>query len=192
MKFVNLFILFFSVTGCGSEATTSSDDIVSFELSKKPVETPIAEELDSNVDEPNSPVPIDEEQDDDFISLNFTNIRSDKGQICYSITGPTKSFPPSAQEALVTKCTEVEGNSFTIEVSEQIVYGNEYAISIFHDENENENLDTKSLLGFKIPKEGFGFSKNPGVKIRGYKFKDCSFEAKENLIVNISMQYINI
>ena len=47
-----------------------------------------------------------------------------------------------------------------------------YAISIFQDSNNNQTLDANFL---KIPKERFGFSNNPRLKMGGPQYEDCSF-----------------
>jgi uncharacterized protein (DUF2141 family) len=46
-----------------------------------------------------------------------------------------------------------------------------YAVSLFHDENRNGKLDT--LMG--IPREGFGFSRNPPVRFGPPKFAAARF-----------------
>lgn len=61
-----------------------------------------------------------------------------------------------------------------------------YAISIFHDENNNGKLDTNF---FGVPKEGFGFSNNPKVNFSKPTFKECSFELNNNKIITINMEY---
>ena len=47
-----------------------------------------------------------------------------------------------------------------------------YAISIFQDRNNNQTLDANFL---KIPRERFGFSNNPRLKMGGPQYEDCSF-----------------
>jgi uncharacterized protein (DUF2141 family) len=41
-----------------------------------------------------------------------------------------------------------------------------YVVVLLHDENENNKLDTL----FKIPKEGFGFSRNPAIRMGPPKY----------------------
>ena len=41
-----------------------------------------------------------------------------------------------------------------------------YVLVLLHDENENNKLDTM----FKIPKEGFGFSRNPAIRMGPPKY----------------------
>ncbi len=57
---------------------------------------------------------------------------------------------------------------------------------MFHDENGNGKLDT--FLG--IPREGFGFSKNPPVRPRAPKFSECSFDVHASSSIAITMQYL--
>ena len=45
-----------------------------------------------------------------------------------------------------------------------------YALTLFHDENGNRKLDT--LLG--IPREGFGFSRNPAVRFGAPRFNQVA------------------
>jgi uncharacterized protein (DUF2141 family) len=44
-----------------------------------------------------------------------------------------------------------------------------YALALIHDENGNGKLDT--MLG--IPREGFGFSRNPAIRFGPPKFADA-------------------
>lgn len=64
----------------------------------------------------------------------------------------------------------------------------EYAVSVIHDENKNQKLDT-NFLG--IPKEGFGFSKNPNIKMRAASYSECKFKlANKDLKLQIRMKYL--
>jgi uncharacterized protein (DUF2141 family) len=47
----------------------------------------------------------------------------------------------------------------------------DYAIAVIHDENDNHKLDT--LLG--IPREGFGFSRNPAIGFGPPRFAAARF-----------------
>ena len=46
-----------------------------------------------------------------------------------------------------------------------------YVLALLHDENENEKLDTM----LKIPKEGFGFSRNPAITMGPPKYEQVRF-----------------
>ena len=47
----------------------------------------------------------------------------------------------------------------------------DYALALIHDENGNNRLDT--MMG--IPREGFGFSRNPVIRFGPPKFDAASF-----------------
>ena len=60
----------------------------------------------------------------------------------------------------------------------------EYALAVFHDENENNVLDT-NWLG--IPKEPIGFS-NARMKTFGPpSFRECAFSLSSNRAVQVSL-----
>ena len=61
-----------------------------------------------------------------------------------------------------------------------------YAIAAFHDENNNGRLDT--FMG--IPREGFGFSRNPPVRTRAPRFLECDFEVSTNISTAIAIKYL--
>ena len=60
-----------------------------------------------------------------------------------------------------------------------------YAVSVFHDENDNGKLDTNS---FGIPNEQFGCSNNAKGFMGPSKWKNAKFELKDkdqNLIIKL-------
>jgi len=61
-----------------------------------------------------------------------------------------------------------------------------YAVALFHDENNNEELDL-SPMGF--PKEGYAISGKPGFGMP--RFKDCSFfvHPRKRYRIKLKMQY---
>jgi uncharacterized protein (DUF2141 family) len=46
-----------------------------------------------------------------------------------------------------------------------------YVLALLHDENENNKLDTV----FKIPREGFGFSRNPAIRMGPPSYDQVKF-----------------
>ncbi|MBT8258478.1 MAG: DUF2141 domain-containing protein [Flavobacteriaceae bacterium] len=53
----------------------------------------------------------------------------------------------------------------------------EYAISIYHDEDDNNELNS-NFLG--IPREDYGFSNNPKSMFGPPKYEKCTFQLKSN------------
>ncbi|MCP9292498.1 DUF2141 domain-containing protein [Gracilimonas sediminicola] len=60
----------------------------------------------------------------------------------------------------------------TITWSQDSLYFGEYAIAVYHDKNENGELDS-NLLG--IPKEAYGFSNNARGRFGPASWKDAHF-----------------
>jgi uncharacterized protein (DUF2141 family) len=65
------------------------------------------------------------------------------------------------------------------------VAAGKYAVSIYHDENDNYKLDTGQ---FGIPVEKTGFSNNAKSKTGPPKFEDCAFKVKEDSVIYITLQ----
>jgi uncharacterized protein (DUF2141 family) len=63
----------------------------------------------------------------------------------------------------------------------------QYAIRYFHDENENEELDT-NILG--IPKEGFGFSNDAIGKFGPKDFIEWLFEVSGDTKIRMKTKYM--
>ena len=61
----------------------------------------------------------------------------------------------------------------------------QYAVSVFHDENDDGKLNT-GFLG--IPNEPYGFSNNPVIVFGSPNFEDCSFQVDKNKVVEIVLK----
>jgi uncharacterized protein (DUF2141 family) len=98
----------------------------------------------------------------------LTGMKSDDGGLTYAMwSGP---------EGWLETNTVHEGSAPIVDgVSElrfdDLPYG-EYAISVYHDKNNNGKLDT-GLFG--IPKEPFGFSNEPKMGFGPPKYEDSAF-----------------
>jgi uncharacterized protein (DUF2141 family) len=63
----------------------------------------------------------------------------------------------------------------------------DYAIAVIHDENGNAKLDT--LAG--IPREGFGFSRNPPIRFGPPRFAAARFTLVDDAqMQQVRMRYI--
>jgi len=61
-----------------------------------------------------------------------------------------------------------------------------YALTVFHDENGNGKLDT--FAG--IPREGFGFSRNPTIMFGAPRFKQVAFSFTGAATITLRMKYL--
>jgi uncharacterized protein (DUF2141 family) len=88
------------------------------------------------------------------VSIVIVGARNAHGTIRACITRNPAHFPDCSRDPATFSRT-VKASAATSEFSE--MPSGDYAVAVFHDENDNGKLDT--FLG--IPKEGFGFSRNP-------------------------------
>lgn len=83
----------------------------------------------------------------------------------------------TARADLFTKCDQDPASkrravsAGTGSVTFEDVAPGTYAVALIHDENSNKKLDTT----FGIPREGFGFSRNPAIRMGPPKFGEASF-----------------
>jgi uncharacterized protein (DUF2141 family) len=120
------------------------------------------------------------------IKICIGNLRSSDGMVGVALYQAKDGFPDKTERALEGK--KVPAGDHCVVMFENLPYGT-YAISVLHDENSNGKMD-KTFIG--IPKEGFGTSNNPKVRMGPPSFSESSFELdKENVTMNISMNYLN-
>ena len=97
------------------------------------------------------------------LEIGVQKLRSQKGVLRICLTGRAQSFPDCKNDAqAVSRSVPASQTRITFD---GLAPGS-YAVAIIHDENGNSKLDT--LMG--IPREGFGFSRNPAIGFGPPKF----------------------
>lgn len=102
------------------------------------------------------------------VELELAGLRSAKGVVQLCLTRDPVNFPSCTDDAHAEKRTVPASQR---RVAFTGLPSGAYAIALFHDENRNARLDT--VLG--IPREGFGFSRNPTIAFGPPKFKAADF-----------------
>jgi uncharacterized protein (DUF2141 family) len=118
------------------------------------------------------------------LQITITKIKSDKGVIRLALCPPDAGFPDCKDKVVRSAALTISGGTASTTLTG--LAPGKYAISVFHDANSNGKLDT--ALG--IPKEGYGFSRNPGFKPRAPKFSEAGIEVSGNDSAAISLRYI--
>ena len=95
-----------------------------------------------------------QEQKECEVVLQITNIKSDVGTILVSVHNSEKNFKSRVPVASFKAPAKAPSVSFALKLAP-----GEYAFCVYHDANDNGELDT-GLFG--IPKEPFGFSNYDG------------------------------
>lgn len=118
------------------------------------------------------------------LEIIITGIKSDKGVIRLALCAPGAGFPDCKSKVVRTASLTIAGG-----IARATLTGlapGRYAISVFHDANANAKLDT--FAG--IPKEGYGFSRNPSFKPRAPKFAEAEIAVSGAVSTTITLRYI--
>ncbi|TVZ57063.1 uncharacterized protein (DUF2141 family) [Lutibacter sp. Hel_I_33_5] len=128
----------------------------------------------------NGIISIQAQEEETFnLSIEVKGIESNNGKIFLAIYDSEETFLKKASGII----TDIKNKKAT-GVFKNLKKGT-YAVSLFHDENNNKKMDTKI---FGIPKEPYGFSNDATGFMGPPKFKDAKFNLEENktIIININ------
>ena len=107
---------------------------------------------------------------DSTMTIQLENVRNERGMLRLCLTRDPAHFPDcSGDPRAVTASVPATMRDIRLPAIEP----GSYALSVIHDENDNQRLDT--VLG--IPKEGFGFSRNPAIGFGAPAFAQVRFSA---------------
>lgn len=103
------------------------------------------------------------------LDVSVTNLRSQKGVVRVCLTREPKHFPRCQEDPAALSLSAPAAHASKL--SFVSVPAGDYAIAVFHDENGNSKLDTVA----RIPREGFGFSRNPPIRFGPPRFGEARF-----------------
>lgn len=115
------------------------------------------------------------------LTIIIKGIQNPIGTMNFAVYDDAENYDNS-KDYFVGKSIPVESLEFEY-VFQDMPYGN-YAISLFHDEDENKELNT-NWIG--MPKELFGFSNDAKAKMGPPDFEDASFEIKGDMEIIINL-----
>ena len=118
------------------------------------------------------------------LDVTLDRLRSAKGNIRVCLTADPANFPACVDDAnAVTLTVPAAAGRFSLAGLRQ----GDYALAVIHDENGNGKLDT--FAG--IPREGYGFSRNPAASFGPPRFAAARFSlAGEEEAEHVTMRYI--
>jgi len=103
------------------------------------------------------------------LRITVENVQKSQGKILLAVYADDDNFLSEVTYRSVHQEVNQTG-VVTVEVSD-LPYG-DYAVSLYHDENDNGKIDTNFM---KIPKEPYGFSNNARGTFGPPKFRDAQF-----------------
>ncbi|NPD45048.1 MULTISPECIES: DUF2141 domain-containing protein [unclassified Lentimicrobium] len=115
------------------------------------------------------------------LTIIVNGIQNAKGTMNFAVYDNAENYDKS-KDYFIGESIPVESMKFEF-VFYDLPYG-KYAISLFHDEDEDGDLDT-NWIG--MPKELFGFSNNAKAKMGPPDFEDACFEINGDmeLVINL-------
>ena len=100
------------------------------------------------------------------LSVSVSGLRSQRGAIRVCVTQSAKLYLKCNEDPKAAKRSAAAGRG-AVFAFDGLVPGT-YAVVVLHDENSNNKLDR----WLAVPKEGFGFSRNPLIKWRAPRFDE--------------------
>ena len=114
------------------------------------------------------------------LTIEVASFENTKGVLRVCITDKKDDFLKSCT---FSKTVVVKDEVVSLKI-ENMEKGN-YAVSVYHDENNNDILETTGLFG--VPIEPFGFSNNPSM-IFGPSFKKSVFRMTSDKNISIKLK----
>lgn len=119
------------------------------------------------------------------VTVTVEGLRSQKGQVLACLTANPRAFPDCSHDSHARQLAVPAGRAGAI-VFEGVADGR-YAIALLHDENSNGKAD----MALMIPKEGFGFSRNPAIRFGPPAFARAAFAVTDTARhETVRMRYI--
>lgn len=104
------------------------------------------------------------------LNIAIEGMRNTRGNILVCVTANPAAFPDCSRDPAATRL-RVPAASIRSDMQVALASGGTYAVAIVHDENANGRLDTMMMM----PREGFGFSRNPRLRMGPPRFTEAAF-----------------
>jgi uncharacterized protein (DUF2141 family) len=117
------------------------------------------------------------------VTVRISGLRSNTGSVRVVIHDHAEGFP--GDDPLQRAQASIENSSAVVRFTG--LPDGTYAVSMFHDENDNGELD-QTWIG--RPTEGVGSSNNPRPKMRAPTFEEASFTLAGSRTVSIMARYL--
>ena len=119
------------------------------------------------------------------VEIRIEGLRNQRGTIRLCLTRNPAHFPACNEDAAAVKRSVPAAQSASIRVGG--IAPGVYALSVIHDENDNGRLDKFMAM----PREGFGFSRNPAIRMGPPDFEEVRFQVGAGAVTEvIRMKYL--
>jgi len=118
------------------------------------------------------------------ISVTIEKVRSSNGTIKVELYGGAAENKPKKGKKVAK--TRVKAQQGETKLCLNAPSEGTYSIALYHDENDNNKFD-RNFMG--IPREGFGFSNNPPVRLGMPEQKEIRFKV-EHMATNLRISIV--
>ena len=115
------------------------------------------------------------------LTVEVTNIEELKGTIRVCLVSKEEDFLSSCEYGKIQAVSEDK----EIILFEEVKAGT-YALSLYHDQDDNGKLNTDGMFG--LPSEPYGFSNNAKGMFGPPSFEKCLFEIIRNEKINVKLK----
>lgn len=120
------------------------------------------------------------------LKVTVTGFRNTKGRALIALFDKQDGFPGERDKSYRKTKGYIDAEN-TVFIFEKVPYGS-YAVSVYHDENDNGKLDTRWRI---IPREGIGTSNNVRKMRKAPSFDDARFSVADSTVtLEITIVYI--
>jgi len=113
------------------------------------------------------------------IEVNMSGFDSDDGKAMVGLFVEEETFLREPKQSLSASITKQKSSVTFTNIPDGV-----YAVSVYHDENDNGEIDL--LMGI-LPKEDTGTSNNPNTVMGPPKWEDAKFEVKNGEIIRFDV-----
>lgn len=118
------------------------------------------------------------------LEVKVSGLRNARGFLHACLTANPAHFPDCKGDP---EARQASASSSASEIIFRNVPPGRYAVAVFHDANGNRRLDT--FMG--IPREGFGFSRNPVIRFGAPRFDKVNIDLAPGFSrTSVTLQYL--
>ncbi|MET0181231.1 MAG: DUF2141 domain-containing protein [Novosphingobium sp.] len=119
------------------------------------------------------------------VAVAVSGLRSTRGLVQACLTRLSTAFPDCRSDPAARRLTVPAASAAAIRFT--ALPPGRYAVALLHDENGNGRAD----MALMVPREGFGFSRNPAARLGPPRFGKAAFAvALDPVNVTIRMRYL--
>jgi uncharacterized protein (DUF2141 family) len=120
-----------------------------------------------------------QEKETHTITVTISGMKSDKGNVYVAIYNSEEDFLNKTFKGAIVKTSDKKATAIFKDIEKGI-----YAVSVFHDANDNKKMDT-NFIG--IPKEPTGCSNGATGFMGPPKFKKAKFTVTEDISIPVKV-----